>query len=56
MVWRLVLEISNFCDFAPLRALRETRQRFKSRGWFKGFMAVQNNMFNAFKWLGISKS
>jgi len=29
------------CVFAPLRALRETRQKFKSLGWFKGLIVVQ---------------
>jgi hypothetical protein len=41
-VWRLVLlDISPLCVFAPLRALRETRQKFKSLGWFKGLIVVQ---------------
>ena len=37
-VWRLVLDISPLCVFAPFRALRETRQMFKSRSWFKGLI------------------
>ena len=42
MVWRLVLlDISPLCVFAPLRALRETRQKFKALRWFKGLIVVQ---------------